>query len=105
MRITLFVAGFLVLFSAVARADCDVLETASQMQAEREVVISAILQLKSNKDIVKVIHGIEISSSPDAALMKFKSKARKLYPGYLIVSTLASPKSLLMNYSPCGADL
>jgi hypothetical protein len=54
-------------------------------------IISGVSRRDGTTDVIKPIHAIVAADDGEAAVAMFSGTARKQYPGYTLISTLASP--------------
>lgn len=54
-------------------------------------IVSGVLRQDGTKDVIKPIHAIVTADDENAAIAMFTGTARKQYPGYTLIATLASP--------------
>ncbi|MFM0149973.1 hypothetical protein [Paraburkholderia sp. RL18-085-BIA-A] len=54
-------------------------------------IVSGVLRQDGTTDVIKPIHAIVAADDGDAAVAMFSGTARKQYPGYTLIATLASP--------------
>lgn len=54
-------------------------------------IVSGVLRRDGASDVIKPIHGIVTAADQNAAVEIFSGTARKQYPGYTLIATLASP--------------
>lgn len=96
---------FLFALSVSAHAECSFLEVASEQQANNEFVVSGILQPKGSPTVVKLTQTIIRADTASQALDVFFNLVAKKYPEYKLATSLVSPRSSLLTYAPCKADL
>ncbi|REE07243.1 hypothetical protein B0G71_7727 [Paraburkholderia sp. BL27I4N3] len=54
-------------------------------------IVSGVLRQDGTTDVIKPIHAIVAADDGEAAVAMFSGTARKQYPGYTLIATLASP--------------
>lgn len=54
-------------------------------------IVSGVLRQDGTNDVIKPIHAIVTADNENAAIAMFSGTTRKRYPGYTLISTLASP--------------
>ncbi|WP_236597771.1 hypothetical protein [Paraburkholderia kirstenboschensis] len=54
-------------------------------------IVSGVLRQDGAKDVIKPIHAIVTADDENADIAMFSGTARKQYPGYTLIATLASP--------------
>ncbi|AMR77942.1 hypothetical protein [Cupriavidus nantongensis] len=64
-----------------------------QVSQPTRFMVSGVLQKTGTMDI-KPVHGIFTAKTGDAAVADFAEQVRTKYPGYALISTLASPVPL-----------
>ncbi|ALS68371.2 hypothetical protein [Pandoraea apista] len=57
-------------------------------------MVSAVMRKDGSTDVIKPVHGIIAATDEDEAVATFSRTAKQTYPGYTIISTLASPVPL-----------
>lgn len=58
-------------------------------------MVSGVLRQDGTPGVIKPIHSIITASTRDDAVAQFSEAARREYPGYSLISTLASPVPLI----------
>lgn len=96
MRVILF--SLCLFFCGVAGAsDCAVAKTSTG-----DFMVSGVLQKNGTTDVIKVVHGVERAATEDKALESFRDKAGAQYPGYGLLTALASP--ILLQAKTCRPE-
>lgn len=98
-------SAFLYGAPAIASAECNILQRASELQASNEYVVSVILQKHGAPEVIRIAHSIVETRDANHAVGVTTAKAREANPGYKVISSLASPRSSLYIYQQCHADL
>ncbi|WP_342051334.1 MULTISPECIES: hypothetical protein [unclassified Cupriavidus] len=62
-----------------------------QVTQPARFMVTGVLRLDGTNDTIKPIHAIIAAASEAEALSKLIASAKRQYPGYTLISTLASP--------------
>lgn len=62
-----------------------------QVTQPARFMVTGVLHLDGTNDTIKPIHAIIAAASEAEALSKLVESAKRQYPGYTLISTLASP--------------
>jgi hypothetical protein len=54
-------------------------------------IVSGVLKKDGTTDTIRPIHAIVVAETGDTAVQQFSQTARRDYPGYSLIATLASP--------------
>jgi hypothetical protein len=94
---------FLISFNA--EAQCSLSEVASKQQSYDEYVVSGVLKVNGKADVIKLTQSIIKANNGSDALDKFIAITKVKYPGYVLATSLVTPRALLLTYEPCNFDI
>lgn len=91
--------------SLSVNAQCTLSEVISAQQSYEEYVVSGVFSRDGEPEVIKLTHTVVKANNPSEALERYLSLSQAKFPGYVLKTSLVTPRGVLLTYEPCDFDI